>query len=92
MSGCVELRKKLTEQTEEINKMLEEMNEINKNKLEAENKFKNIEMNNEKMVKEYEELAELAERRGNDAKAIKLSLQQVQVNCKKLFTNSSFIN
>uniref|UniRef100_A0A915N5Y9 DnaJ homologue subfamily C GRV2/DNAJC13 N-terminal domain-containing protein n=1 Tax=Meloidogyne javanica TaxID=6303 RepID=A0A915N5Y9_MELJA len=78
MSGCVELRKKLTEQTEEINKMLEEMNEINKNKLETENKFKNIEMNNEKMVKEYEELAELAERRGNDAKAIKLSLQQVQ--------------
>ena len=58
------------------------MTEINKNKLEAENKFKNIEVNNEKMVKEYEELAELAERRGNDAKAIKLSLQQVQVNCK----------
>uniref|UniRef100_A0A915M2S6 Uncharacterized protein n=1 Tax=Meloidogyne javanica TaxID=6303 RepID=A0A915M2S6_MELJA len=78
ISGCVELRKKLTEKTEEINKMLEEMTEINKNKLEAENKFKNIEVNNEKMVKEYEELAELAERRGNDAKAIKLSLQQVQ--------------
>ncbi|CAK5089292.1 unnamed protein product [Meloidogyne enterolobii] len=78
ISGCVELRKKLNEQTEEINKMLEEMTEINKNKLEAENKFKNIEVNNEKMVKEYEELAELAERRGNDAKAIKLSLQQVQ--------------
>uniref|UniRef100_A0A915LM65 Uncharacterized protein n=1 Tax=Meloidogyne javanica TaxID=6303 RepID=A0A915LM65_MELJA len=37
-----------------------------------------VEVINEKMVKEYEELAELAERRGNDAKAIKLSLQQVQ--------------